>query len=105
MNVCGTNPTSIKKKIENNWNWEGALYQSESVKINSSWVIFIFSFYNFMCYKLYVLLIMHPNDFVFAKEGGGLHGSPVEEPVLFHKHRSVSGCLGPKPDQFGWRLT
>ena len=52
-----------------------------------------------MCYKLYVLLIMHPNDFVFAKEGGGLHGLPQKELILFHKHRSVYSSPGPKPGQ------
>ena len=30
---------------ENNWTWEGAFYRSEWAKINSSWVIFIFSLY------------------------------------------------------------
>ena len=30
----------LKKKIENNSTSEGAYYQSEWVKINSSWVIF-----------------------------------------------------------------
>ena len=28
--------------IENNSTWEGAFYQSEGVKVNSSWHIFIF---------------------------------------------------------------
>ena len=35
----------LKNKIENNSTWEDAFYQSELVKINSSWVIFIFSLY------------------------------------------------------------
>ena len=34
-----------KKKTENNASWESAFYQSEWVKMNSSWVIFIFSLY------------------------------------------------------------
>ena len=29
---------SLKNKIENNSTWEGAFYQSEWAKINSSWV-------------------------------------------------------------------
>ena len=37
--------TSLKKKIENNSTWEGPYYQIEGVKINSSLIIFIFSFY------------------------------------------------------------
>ena len=37
--------THLKKMIESNSTWEGAFYQSEWVKINSSWVIF----FHFMC--------------------------------------------------------
>ena len=37
--------TRLKTMIESNSTWEGAFYQSECVKINSSWVIFIFSLY------------------------------------------------------------
>ena len=35
--------TRLKKKTENNSTWEGAFYQSEWVKINSDWVILVFS--------------------------------------------------------------
>ena len=35
--------TGLKKKIENYLTWEGAFYQSEWVKINSSGVIFVFT--------------------------------------------------------------
>ena len=35
--------TCLKNKIENNWTWEGAFYQSEWVKNNSNWVILVFS--------------------------------------------------------------
>ena len=38
--------TRLKKKTENNSAWEGAFYQSDWVKINSSWVILVF---HFMC--------------------------------------------------------
>ena len=41
--------TRLKNKIENDSTWEGVFYQSESVKFNSSWVIFIFFFFYFMC--------------------------------------------------------
>ena len=34
---------TLKKRIQNNPTWEDAFYQSEWVKINSSWVIFIIS--------------------------------------------------------------
>ena len=51
--------TRLKKKIENNSTWESAFYQSEWVKINSSWVTFIF--FAILC----VLLLMHPNSFVW----------------------------------------
>ena len=37
------------KKVENNSTWKGAFYQSEWVKINSSWVILIFSLYVCWC--------------------------------------------------------
>ena len=37
----------LKNKIENYSTSEGALYQSEWVKINSSWIFFIF--FLFMC--------------------------------------------------------
>ena len=35
--------TRLKNKIENNSTWEGDFYQSEWVKINSNWVILVFS--------------------------------------------------------------
>ena len=35
--------TRLKNKIENNSTWEDAIYQSVWVKINSSWVILVFS--------------------------------------------------------------
>ena len=41
--------TRLKNKIENTSAWEGALYQSEWVKMNSSWVILIFSFWMCTC--------------------------------------------------------
>ena len=41
-----TNYTCLKNKNENYSAWEGAFYQSEWDKINSSWVILI---YHFMC--------------------------------------------------------
>ena len=37
--------TRLKNTIENNSTWEGAFYQSAWVKINSSWVILVFSIY------------------------------------------------------------
>ena len=37
--------TRLKNKIENNSTWEGAFYQSEWVKVYSSWVILVFSLY------------------------------------------------------------
>ena len=49
--------TRLINKIENNSTWEGAFYQNEWVKINSSWVSFVF-------FTLCVLLRMHPNCFV-----------------------------------------
>ena len=36
--------TRLKYKIEKNTTWEGAFYQSEWVKIKSSWVILFFHF-------------------------------------------------------------
>ena len=57
--------TGLKNKIENNSTWGGAFYQSEWVKINSSWVTLVFS--------LYVLL--HSNlprklsNFIFKMNG------------------------------------
>ena len=36
--------TRLKNKIENNSIWEVAFYWSEGVKINSSWVLFLFQF-------------------------------------------------------------
>ena len=44
INIFYPNHTRLKNKIENNSIWEGAFYQSEWVKINSCWVISIFSF-------------------------------------------------------------
>ena len=41
--------TRLKIKIENNSTWEGAFYQSEWVKMNSSWVILVFSLYVCCC--------------------------------------------------------
>ena len=41
--------TSLKKKIENNSNWEGAFYQSEWDKVNWCWVILDFSLYVCCC--------------------------------------------------------
>ena len=41
--------TSLKKKLENNSTWEDAFYQSEWVKINTNWVILVFSLYVY-CY-------------------------------------------------------
>ena len=38
--------TRLKNKIENNPTWEGAIYQIEWDKINSSWAILVF---HFMC--------------------------------------------------------
>ena len=37
--------TRLKNKIENNSTWEAAFYQSEWVKVNSSWVVLFFSLY------------------------------------------------------------
>ena len=33
----------LKNKIENNSTWEGVFYQIDWVKMNSSWVILVFS--------------------------------------------------------------
>ena len=41
------------QNIENNLTWEGAFYQSEWVKINSSWVVLIFSLYVSFCKSFY----------------------------------------------------
>ena len=41
--------TRLKNKIENNSTWEGAFYQSEWAKINSSWVTLVFSLYVCCC--------------------------------------------------------
>ena len=41
--------TRSKNEIENNSAWEGVFYQSEWVKINSSWVILVFSLYVYCC--------------------------------------------------------
>ena len=50
LNAFWETSTSFKSKIENNWdNWEGAFYQSEWVKINSSLVILEFSLYVYCC--------------------------------------------------------
>ena len=39
--------TRIKNKIENNWTWEGAFYQSEWV--NEITQVELFYFFHFMC--------------------------------------------------------
>ena len=41
--------THLKNKIENNSTWEGEFYQSEWVKIYSSWVILVFWLHEFCC--------------------------------------------------------
>ena len=43
--IISAEKTRLKKKIENNSTWEDVFYQSEWAKINSSWVIFIFSLF------------------------------------------------------------
>ena len=50
--------THLKNKTEINSSWEGAIYQSEWAKINSSWVVFNFFLYVCCC-------LMHPNCFVW----------------------------------------
>ena len=47
----------LRNKFENNSTWEGAFYQSEWDKINSSWVIFIFSLY--VCCFLCVRIVLY----------------------------------------------
>ena len=48
--------TPLKLKIENNSAWEGAFYHNEWVKINSSWVTFIFSRYVCCCQCIRIIL-------------------------------------------------
>ena len=43
---CPEMSASLRNKIENNSTWEGAVYQSEWVKINSTWVTLVI---HFMC--------------------------------------------------------
>ena len=50
--------TRLKNKVKNKPTWEVAFYQSDWVKINSSWVILFFC-------TLCVLLLMHPNQFIW----------------------------------------
>ena len=47
--------TRIKKKIENNSASEGVFYQGEWIKMNWSWVIFIFSLYAANAFELFCM--------------------------------------------------
>ena len=49
FNVISFYITRLKNDIGNNSTSEGAIYESEWVKINLNWVILVFSFYVCCC--------------------------------------------------------
>ena len=56
----------LKNKIENNSICEGSFYQSEWVKINSSWIIFVFLLY-VCCWKCIRIVLYGPKHVAFSK--------------------------------------